>query len=143
MARRFSLYSFIALLFASGLFAQTAATGAITGRIVDPQGAVIPNVKVTATNIDTGVEVPTTTTAAGNYTFPNLQTGVYNVHVEAAGFARGNANNVRIEVGAHRDVNFTLQVAGATTTVEVTSQAPLIESTKTEVSTVVTEADMA
>src|SRR5262249_39828195 len=80
---------------------------------------------------------------AGNSILPPLQTGVYTGRAEARGFARAEANAVRIEVGARRDVNFNLQVAGATTTVEVTGQSPLIESTKTEVSTVVTEADMA
>src|SRR5919201_6188560 len=107
MARRLTLLSFtlMFLLFAAGaLFAQTAATGAITGRIADPQGAVVPNVTVTATNVDTGVAAKTSTTAGGIYTFPNLQTGVYNVHVDAPGFAKADANGIRIEVGARRDV---------------------------------------
>jgi hypothetical protein len=123
-------------------YAQSASTATITGQVVDPQGAVIPNAKVTATNVATGVGRSVNTTGTGNYTLPNLPPGTYTVKVAAAKFAVGEAKDVKLNVGDSRDLNFKLPVATASQTVEVTAEAPLIETTKTEVSTSVTDVDM-
>ena len=123
------------------LNAQSASTATIIGQVVDPQGAVIPNAKVTATNTATGVARTATTTSTGNYVIPNLNPGTYTVKVEAASFAAAESK-IKLNVGDQPDVNFKLGVAGSTQTVEVTTEAPLIETTKTEVSTSVTDLDM-
>jgi hypothetical protein len=82
------------------------------------------------------------TTSAGNYTIPNLSPGTYNVRVEAKGFAAGETKGITLNVGDQRDLGFKLAVSGATESVEVTTEAPLIESTRTDVSTSVTSLDM-
>jgi hypothetical protein len=122
--------------------AQSAATATITGQIVDAQGAVIANAKVTATNVATGITRSTNTTDAGDYTIPNLTPGTYDVKVEAAKFSVGQSKGLKLNVGDQRDLNFRLAVAGTTQTVEVTTQAPLIETTKTDVSASITDLDM-
>lgn len=122
--------------------AQSAASATITGTIVDPQGAVIPGAKVTATNIATGVGRTVSTTSSGNYTIPNLTPGTYNVRVDAKGFAAGETKGITLNVGDQRDLGFKLAISGATESVEVTTQAPLIETTRTDVSTSVTSLDM-
>jgi hypothetical protein len=122
--------------------AQSASSATITGQVVDPQGAVIPGAKVTATNVDTGIGRTANTTAAGDYTLPNLPPGTYDVRVEAAKFTAGQAKAIKLNVGDQRDLNFKLTIAGETQTVEVTAAAPLIESTKTDVSTSVTDMEM-
>src|SRR5215831_11198876 len=114
----------------------------LTGRVEDPQGAVIPNAKVTATNVATGTGQSANTTGAGLYTIPNLTPGTYDVRVEAAKFAVQEAKGVKLNVGDSRDLNFKLAVGSATQTVEVTGQAALIETTKTDVSSSVTDLDM-
>ena len=121
--------------------AQSAASATITGRVTDPQGAVVANATVTAKNQATGAERSTVTTASGLYTIPNLQPGSYEVRAEAHGFGKGVAK-LDLVVGDQRDVNFALGLATATTTVEVTGEAPLLETTKTDVSTSVTDAEM-
>jgi hypothetical protein len=120
--------------------AQSVAT--ITGRVEDPQGAVISNAKVTATNVATGTPHTTNTTGAGLYTIPDLTPGTYDVRAEAKGFAVGESKGVKLNVGDSHDLNFKLTVGAATQTIEVTGQAALIETTKTEVSTSVTDLDM-
>jgi carboxypeptidase family protein/TonB-dependent receptor-like protein len=123
-------------------YAQSAASATIVGQVADAQGAVVPNATVTATNTATGVGRSAKTTGTGNYTIPNLQPGTYTVKVEAATFGPSEAKDVKLNVGDHRDLNFKLAPAGSTETVEVAAEAPIIETTKTDVSTAVTDLDM-
>lgn len=110
---------------------------------MDPKGASIPNAKVTATNTETGIARTTQTTNDGLYRFENLSPGVYDVAIEASGFSKGEAKQVKLQVGEQRDVNFDLQLAGQQESVVVTSELPLIEQTKTDVSTVIDDKDVA
>jgi len=122
-------------------FAQgTSAT--IVGTVTDPQKAVVAGAKITATNTATGLERSTNSTSTGDYTIPNLPPGVYDVKVEAKGFANGQSKAVKLNVGDNLDLSFKLAVAGSSQTVDVTATAPLIETTKTEVSSSVTDLDM-
>src|SRR5215472_10283050 len=114
----------------------------LTGRVEDPQGAVISNAKVTATNVATGSAHTVNTTGAGLYTIPDLTPGTYDVKAEAKGFAIGESKGVKLNVGDSRDLDFKLSVGAASQTVEVTGQAALIETTKTDVSSSVTDLDM-
>jgi len=116
--------------------AQTA-TATIVGTLVDPQGAVVASATVTARNVDTGIERTTKSTSEGLYRFANLPPGVYDVRVETQGFSKAEAKAVMLQVGEQRDVNFNLVVTGTTATVEITSAEPLVETTKTDVSSVI------
>jgi hypothetical protein len=83
-----SLASFswcLSVAFAPSLMAQTAGTGALTGRVTDASGNVIANATVTATSVDTGQISSATTGANGSYKF-DLPAGTYRVKFEAAGF---------------------------------------------------------
>ncbi|MGZ4896085.1 MAG: TonB-dependent receptor, partial [Candidatus Angelobacter sp.] len=122
--------------------AQGASSAQISGTVVDPQGAVVPGAKVTATNQATGQGRSVETTSTGNYVIPNLQPGTYNVAVDAKGFAPGTTKDVVLNLGDQRDLGFKLGVAGSTESVEVTTTAPLIETTRTDVSSSVTSMDM-
>lgn len=122
--------------------AQSASTATISGTVVDPQGAVVAGAKVTATNIATGVPRSVNTTSTGNYVIPNLTPATYDIKVEAKGFSEGVGKGVKLNVGDQKSLNFNLTVAGSSQTVEVTAEAPLIETTKTDVSTSVTDVEM-
>src|SRR5690242_1865217 len=122
--------------------AQSASSAQISGTVVDPQGAVVPGAKVTATNQATDTGRSVTTTSTGNYVIPNLQPGTYNVAVEAKGFAPGTTKDVVLRIGEQRDLGFKLGLAGSSESVEVTTTAPLIETTKTDVSTSVSNLDI-
>ena len=108
--------------------AQSTVTGGITGKVTDPQGAVVPNATVTVTNIGTNAAVTATTTDDGGYRVTNLQPGTYRVEVATTGFATTKAENVIVEVGQATPVDITLALGTATAEVEVTAEAPVINT---------------
>src|SRR5262245_27979237 len=106
-----------------GLARGQAGDATLSGTVVDPTGAAVPNSKVAVENTKTGVVLTATTNEAGIYLFTSIQPGVYRLTVDASGFRRHIRNDVNVEVGAKMDINFSLQIATAGETVAVTSQA--------------------
>jgi hypothetical protein len=139
------VFAIAAVLFlsASVAYGQSAGYANITGRALDPKGASVPDAKVTAMNVDNGSARTTTTTSDGIYRFENLTPGIYDVTIEAAAFTRAVAKGVRILVGESRDINFNLELAGQRESVVVTSEIPLVETTKTDVSINLDDRDVA
>src|ERR671913_280962 len=97
---KFKVLLLAALLLLSGAtaFAQTE-TGQITGRVTDPNGAVVPGASVTVKSVETAAERAATADAEGSYTVTNLQPGLYDVTVAAPNFAK-STQRVQITVGA-------------------------------------------
>ncbi len=133
----------VLLYSASGAYAQSSAFATITGRVLDPKGASVPDAAVTATNTETGITRSTQTTNDGLYRFDNLAPGLYDVSLTAGGFTKAEAKSVKLQVGEQRDINFNLELEGQKQSVMVTSELPLIEQTKTDTSTVIDEKDVA
>jgi hypothetical protein len=123
-------------------YGQSAATATIVGRVIDPQNAVIRDARVTAINTATGGRRSVNTTSSGDYAIPNLSPGTYEIEVQASGFAIGKAEGIKLNVGDRQDLNFKLVLAATFETVMVAVEAPLIQTTKTDVSTSVTDEDM-
>jgi hypothetical protein len=129
--------SLVALLMALGpatiAQAQTQ-TGTIEGRIVDPQGAVLPGATVTLTG-PRGSQT-TVSDADGVYRFVGVQPDVYVVRAELSGFQRQEIDTVTVGMGRNTTVDFTLQLQTLTDTVEVRSIASAVDvkSTATETS---------
>lgn len=123
-------------------FAQSqATTGNIEGRVLDQHGAVIPGVTVIATNQATGFEKNSTADSDGNYSIILLPPGSYNVKTSApSGFQSANYANVIVTVGGKTPLEISLPLAGATSvTVDVTTEAPVVETSRTSVSTTINE----
>ena len=137
------LAAVLVLVAASSAFGQSAGFANITGRVVDPKGAAVPDATITATNVETGIARSTKTTSEGLYRFENLPPGIYNVATEVGSFARSEAKNIKLLVGEQRDINFDLILAGQTQTVLVSSELPLVETTKTDASTNLDDRDVA
>jgi carboxypeptidase family protein len=109
--------------------------GSISGTVVDPQGAVVSGAQVKAKNIETGMVASTTTDSAGLYRLNLLPVGTYNVEVTAPGFKTASQNAVAVGVGRDTGLGpIRMAVGEASTTVEVTGEAPLIETTQAQVS---------
>ena len=108
------------------VFAQTE-TGAITGTVMDPTGAVVPNAKVTLKNAATNAVRSSTTSTSGNYTITNLPPAVYTLVVEAPGFSTSQ-RNVTVEVGSRVGVDVQLSVGQTGTTVEVVEAAATVNT---------------
>ncbi|MBS1824174.1 MAG: carboxypeptidase regulatory-like domain-containing protein [Acidobacteria bacterium] len=116
----FSLLSF-------SLAAQDAR-GRISGRVLDPSGAPVPTVDVTATNAETGVKVAAKTNDAGAYDLLYLQPGGYTLTVTAAGFKTLERKNVSVRVGDRLTEDLTLEVGQVSESISVTGQATLLET---------------
>ena len=104
-------------------------TGAITGIVTDPTGAVIPKATVIASNVDTGASRSATTASNGSYTIPLLDPGQYKVQVKASGFKSEQQGPVTVVVSQSLDLNFKLELGPTTQVVEVTGAAPLLQTT--------------
>lgn len=102
------------LMFALVAFAQSrAATGNIVGRVLDPKGAAIPHVTVTATNQATGFEKSATTDSEGNYRIIRLPPGSYDVKTSASsGFAQSEIKDLAVNVGGKTSLDINLSVGG-------------------------------
>ena len=135
-AGRWLLLGLISLL-PRPIWAQ--ATGAIVGTVTDPSGALIPSAKVTATRVGTGVAQSTVTSTAGTYTISNLVVGTYNVTAEASGFKAGSASGITLDVSQQREVDFKLALVGVSSSVEVDTAPPLINTTDATIAGLVSE----
>src|SRR5690348_18212734 len=122
----------VAALTPPPLRAQVAGA-TLSGTISDAQGGAIPNAKVAARNVATGVSTDTTTNATGFYTIVNLLPGDYEVNVSAPGF-NTTATKVTLTVGAKQELSTSLQVGQVTQEVQVTGAAPIVETTNATLS---------
>jgi hypothetical protein len=138
-----SLAAIVGLLLTGGAYGQSASLAIFTGRAQDPQGASVLGATVIATDQETGIVRTTQTTSDGLYRFDDLPPGIYDVVIEARSFARVEVKRVDLWVGEQRDVNFNLAPAGERQYATVTAEVPLIETTKTDVSTVIDEKGVA
>jgi outer membrane receptor protein involved in Fe transport len=131
----------LTLLLLCGVFAfaqSVAGLGAISGTVRDASGAAVPNAQVVVANESKGIRRSLTTTEAGVFTAPSLvpATG-YSVTVNSQGFNAYEAKDIQVLVGQNVNLEVELGVAGTTTQVQVEATAPIVDSTKTDVSQVV------
>jgi hypothetical protein len=113
--------------------------GAINGTVVDAAGAIIPNAHVTLLNTDQGLSLETNTNGAGVYIFSPVRIGHYTVTVTAPGFSSTSQKNLTVSVGQNLQVNVQLKLGEATTTVEVTTAPPQLETDESSVGQVVSQ----
>lgn len=111
--------------------------GSITGQATDSTGAVMPRVKVTATNAATKVATSAVTNATGNYTIFYLVPGIYDVTAELAGFAIMERSAIEVQVGDKLEIDFKLRVASTATTLEVAGETPLLNTESSSSGTVI------
>lgn len=112
-------------------YAQVAGA-TLTGTVKDPSGGIIPNAQVVITDVATGVTRTVPSNTAGLYIAPNLLPGTYEVKVSAQGFKTQLEKGITLTVGAQQALDFTMQVGQMTQTVEVTTEAPTVELTSSE-----------
>src|SRR5262244_2673508 len=110
----------LALLAAAAAADAQEFRGAITGRINDKSGGVLPGVTVTATNVATNVSSTTTTNQDGLYTIPYLTPGRYTVVAELSGFKKSQRENIEVRIGDRLAVDMELEVGQLEETVLVT-----------------------
>lgn len=132
--RLLALVAVLALVVPTVVLAQSNTQGAIAGTVTDQSGAVLPNVTVTAKNLDNGTAESQTTNNSGGYSFPLVSPGNYVVTIAASGFKQFSAKTM-VQVGQSTTVNVKLEVGAAGTTVEVSGEAPLLNTETSDNST--------
>ena len=110
----------------------------LRGTVTDASGAVIPGVTVTMTNVGTKVAEKRTTNESGRFVFTDLKPSAYTATVEAAGFKTLVRDNIVLRVGQQTDLDMKLEVGEITQTVEVSAEAPLLNTVSGALGTEVT-----
>jgi outer membrane receptor protein involved in Fe transport len=135
-----SLCIVMLVLFAGSLslYAQSV-TATINGIVTDPKGNVIPNADVTVTDLDRGTAWPAKTNEAGFYSLSQLPIGRYSVRVRMSGFTTAVQSPIELQLNQVAAINIQLAVGAESQTVNVTSEAPLMQTDTTDVGTVIDE----
>src|SRR5689334_1570392 len=94
--------------------------GSLSGHVLDPQSAAVPNARIAATERETGAKFSTVSNADGTYVLPFLPPGPYVIEVEAAGFKRYVNNSLRISTNEREQLDVELAIGGIDQTVTVT-----------------------
>lgn len=131
------VFLIVTIWFSAPLLAQVAG-GTLSGTVSDPSEAGIPKAKVVITNVATGVERSVITNNDGFYTVFNVLPGSYQLKVSATGFNAETVQGITVTVGGQQTFNFTLHVQTLSNRVEVTTEAPPVELTSSDISAVVT-----
>src|SRR5579871_577701 len=113
--------------------------GRILGRVADPTGAVLADVKIVLVNQATGATRDTQTNANGDYTFVEVVPGTYRIEYELSGFKKSLQKDVTVDVNQVVTLNQTLAIGATQETVEVTSEAPQVDTTSTQLGAVIND----
>ncbi len=130
------------ILVAATTASAQVVTGTISGRMTDATGAVIPGSTVQVQNVETGLSRSVQTDAAGRYEARNLPVGSYSITAQQAGFRTEVRRGVTLTVGSEVTVNLELTVGEVQEKVEVTAEAPTIETTNATLSGLVSQQQM-
>src|SRR6516162_1530152 len=124
MKRLYATAPYFVFAIAPALFGQSTSTGAqLSGRILDPQGAVVPSANVTLRSSASGHELSAATDSSGEYHFLRVPPGQYTFTVEAPGFSKLTNTGVVLTVGEIANLPVTLQLPGVTEELIVTTDA--------------------
>jgi Carboxypeptidase regulatory-like domain len=121
-------------LIAIGSFGQSIVTGDAVGTVTDPSGAVVSGATVTITSLDTAASQTATTAANGFYRFPLLKPGQYRLIVKQTGF-KSTEQTILVSVGQIATTNVRMELGTAAEVLEVTGEAPLIETENANLAT--------
>src|SRR5438067_1922738 len=132
---RLSLATLLMFMLSALAAAQSTTTGAVGVTVTDPKGAVVANAAVTVHNTETNKDDTATTDGEGRARVVNLQPGTYTVTVNATGFGAFTQEKVVVEVGRVTSLETPLALGTQTAQVEVTSEAPVINTQQQDFST--------
>ncbi len=138
--RFFASVVFVFLIVLPFAFAQSqATTGLIQGNVADPSGAVVQGATVTVINIDTGFERTVTSNSDGFFSAPLLPLGKYRVTTTAANFTKSVLEGIELNIGQTLSLKIDLKIGGAVETVNVTAEGVGVETSRTELNTLINE----
>lgn len=122
--------------------AQAQVTAAVSGTVEDASGSGVPGAAITVTSLETGGQRHTTTDASGNYSVLSLPLGATEVRAEKTGFQPVDRTGIRLVLNQNAKVNFQLQVGPYVSQVNVSEQAPVVNTSTQSVAGLVGEAEL-
>src|SRR5215813_131778 len=122
------------LMIVSSIMLGQAVNATLLGNVTDSSGAVVAGAKIRVTEMRTGLERTTVSNSSGNYEFVNLPPGQYEVTAEQAGFKKATQKGIDVQVNSDVRVNISLQPGAVEQVIEVTAQAPILETDRADVS---------
>lgn len=131
-----SLFVTVFFLLSAHISAQTLG-GTLVGTVRDVSGAVVPGANIVATNSNTGIAQSTVSGSEGDYAIPNLAPGTYKVTAESKGFATSVVPNSTVQVEQTTRIDFSLSPGQTTQQIVVTGEAPLVQSTTSDLGQVI------
>ena len=132
------------LVLAAGSFAaaqEAVNYASVSGRVTDPQGAVVPGAQITARHIDTNISGTTETDADGRFRFPFLRVGTYEITVRSRGFADAT-RRLALTVGSAFELPVSLTIADLATDVTVTGEATVLEAARSQIAGTISELEV-
>ena len=141
ICKRFTV-RFLALLLCSLAWITAGSqtpTASLSGVVRDSNGAVVPQVKITLRNVVKGTVRATSTDGQGHYSLPAMEPGTYELRAERAGFSTELKSGVVLSVGGSAETDLVLRVGQVTEVVTVKDEAPLVETSKAELSNVISQ----
>ena len=121
------------------VWSQSAASGTVSGQVMDVQHATVAGAEIRLTDVSTGTTASVTSNDAGRYIFLNVKPGVYDITVGKAGFSVFRAAQQQVQIGNVLTINATLEVGSTATTIEVTAAAGAeLQTTNATVGTTLT-----
>ncbi len=127
----------IFVLVTTGTALAQSDRGTIAGTVLDSSGAVIQGASITATGANTGAVYKTTSTDTGAYRIPDMQVGVYNLTVTAAGFKTSEQKGLVVQINTTSSLDVTLQPGAVTDTLTVLADVPTLQTETSDIGTVV------
>src|SRR5258708_4308087 len=131
------------LITLSAPFLHAQATGNLSGTVTDKAGAAVPKAKMTATSQEAGVVRESTTDDSGHYLMPLVPVSTYTIQAASQGFQTAAQKDIRLQTDEHREVNFALNPASVSTSVEVTATEVAVETTNPSLGQVITSEQVA
>src|SRR5207249_2489840 len=122
---------------------QGQATGSFSGTVTDNSGAVVTGAKVTVTAQATNISRDAVTDDTGHFLVPLLGVSIYTVKVEAPGFKPAESKDLRLQIDEHRELDFKLQPASVSASVEVSATEVAVQTTNPTLGQVITEQQVA
>src|SRR5258705_8462921 len=135
--RRVPLLAALLLLSCTSVLHGQSTNASLTGRVLDPQKALIANAKVVAISAGTNMRAKTTTNGSGEYYFANLAPAVYRIEIEKPGFKKLVKPDLVLHVQDALKLDFEMTLGDVSETVMVEAGAPLVNTESATVSTVI------
>ncbi len=136
---RFILFAVISICLLAPFAGAQSTGGRIRGTVMDASGGAVPGAKVSLVNEATNVSRDAQAGANGDYMFLEVPVGTYTVEASAQGFKKYSRKGIVLNLSEVLGVDVTLQIGGATETVEVSGEPPVIDTSSTQLGAIMTD----